>query len=163
MGYVETAQSDIIRDSIVGVAPLILGCLFIAYAAIFEMHLLDLWELLRTGQTELFMAGLRLIPEISDFWLWFYLTFTVSSTMMPSASDRHAWLPLSIFAVILLTLAIVAGAGPWMLTNLAPPLNAFFKSVSLIFGLSVILHILLIFPIFLVHKLLSKITGLDLA
>jgi len=163
MGYVETAQSDIVRDSIVGVAPLIIGCLFIAYAAIFEMHLLDLWDLLRAGQTVLFVAGLRLLPTFSDFWLWFYLTFTVSSTMMPSASDRHAWLPLSIFTVILLTLAIVAGAGPWMLANLAPPLNAFFKSVSLIFGLSGLLHILLIIPVFLVHRILSKITHLDVA
>jgi hypothetical protein len=163
LGYVETAQSDIVRDSIVGVAPLIVGCLFIAYAAIYKMHLLELWDLLRAGQVQLVMTGLRILPAISDFWLWFYLTFTVSSTMMPSASDRHAWLPLSIFAGILLVLAIVAGAGPWMLANLAPPLNAFFKSVSLIFGLSVMLHIILLVPIFLVHKTLSKITGLDVA
>jgi hypothetical protein len=163
LGYVETAQSDIVRDSIVGVAPLIIGCLFIAYAAIFQMHLLGLWELLRTGQIESFIAGLKSLPALSDFWLWLYLTFAVSSTMMPSASDRHAWLPLGIFAGILLGLVVAAGAGPWMLTNLAPPLNAFFKSVSLIFGLSVMLHILLLLPIFLVHKTLSKITGLDVA
>jgi hypothetical protein len=161
LGYVETAQSDIVRDSIVGLAPLIAGCLFIAYAAIYKMHLLDLWGFLQAGQVKLFIAGIRLLPSFSDFWLWFYLTFTVSSTMMPSASDRHAWLPLSLFAGILLGLAIVAGAGPWMLANLAPSLNAFFKSVSLIFGLSVALHILLLVPIFLVHKILSKITGLD--
>jgi hypothetical protein len=163
LGYVETAQSDIVRDSIVGVAPLIVGCLFIAYAAIYKMHLLELWDLLRAGQVQLVMTGLRILPAISDFWLWFYLTFTVSSTMMPSASDRHAWLPLSIFAGILLVLAIVAGAGPWMLANLAPPLNAFLKSVSLIFGLSVMLHIILLVPIFLVHKTLIKINGLDVA
>jgi hypothetical protein len=161
LGYVETAQSDIVRDSIVGVAPLIAGCLFIAYAAIYQMHLLELWDLLRTGQSQLFLTGLRILPTISDFWLWFYLTFTVSSTMMPSASDRHAWLPLSIFAGILLVLAVLAGAGPWMLEHLAPPLNAFFKSVSLIIGLSVILHLILWLPIFLIHRGLSKITGLD--
>jgi hypothetical protein len=161
LGYVETAPSDWIRDSIVGMAPLIIGCLFIAYAAIYRMHLLELWDFLKSGQIQLFLDGLRLLPSVSDFWLWFYLTFTVSSTMMPSASDRHAWLPLSIFAGILLGLAIAAGAGSWMLENLAPPLNAFFKSVSLIIGLSVVLHILLIIPIFLVHKTLTKITGLD--
>jgi hypothetical protein len=83
--------------------------------------------------------------------------------MMPSASDRHAWLPLSIFAGILLVLAVLAGAGPWMLEHLAPPLNAFFKSVSLIIGLSVVLHLFLLIPIFLVHRGLSKITGLDVA
>jgi hypothetical protein len=163
LGYVETAQSDIVRDSIVGVAPLIAGCLFIAYAAIYQMHLIELWELLRNGQTPLFLTGLKILPTLSDFWLWFYLTFTISSTMMPSASDRHAWLPLSIFAGILLVLAVLAGAGPWMLEHLAPPLNAFFKSVSLIIGLSVALHLILLIPIFLVHRGLSKITGLDVA
>jgi len=163
LGYVETAQSDVVRDSFVGVAPLIAGCLFIAYAAIYPMHLLELWELLRIGQTQLFLAGLKTLPAISDFWLWFYLTFTVSSTMMPSASDRHAWLPLAIFTGILLVLAVLAGAGPWMLVHLAPPLNSFFKSVSLIFGLSVILHIILLLPIFLVHRILSKTTGLDIS
>lgn len=163
LGYVETAQSDIVRDSIVGVAPLIAGCLLIAYAAIYQMHLLELWDLLRTGQTPLFLTGMKILPTLSDFWLWFYLTFTVSSTMMPSASDRHAWLPLSIFAGLLLGLAILAGAGPWMLEHLAPPLNAFLKSVSLIIGLSVVLHLILLIPIFLVHRGLSKFTGLDVA
>jgi hypothetical protein len=163
LGYVETSPSDIVRDSIVGVAPLIAGCLFIAYAAIYQMHLLELWELLKSGQTQLFLTGLKILPALSDFWLWFYLTFTVSSTMMPSASDRHAWLPLSIFAALLLGLAVLAGAGPWMLIHLAPPLNAFSKSVSLIIGLSVVLHLILLLPIFLVHRGLSRITGLDVA
>jgi hypothetical protein len=163
LGYVETAQSDIVRDSIVGVAPLIAGCLFIAYAAIYQMHLLELWELLRTGQTALFLTGIKILPTLPDFWLWFYLTFTVSSTMLPSASDRHAWSPLSIFAALLLGLAILAGAGPWMLLHLAPPLNAFLRSVSLIIGLSVALHLCLLLPVFLVHRGLSKITGLDVA
>ena len=59
LGYVETAQSDIVRDSIVGVAPLIAGCLFIAYAAIYQMHLLELWELLRTGQTPVVLSRIE--------------------------------------------------------------------------------------------------------
>ena len=161
LGYVETSRTDIVRDSIVGVAPLIMGCLFIAYAAIYQMHLLDLWEFLKNGQFDLFMMGLQILPGISDFWLWLYLTFIVSSTMMPSMADRHAWLPLGIFSGILLSLAVLAGAGPWMLENLAPPLNTFFKSVALLFGLSVTLHVLLIVPIFLLHRILASITKLD--
>lgn len=163
LGYVETEPSDIFRDSIVGVAPLIAGCLFIAYAATYPMHLLELWGLFKSGLTQTFYEGLTLLPSTSDFWIWFYLTFTVSSTMMPSASDRHAWLPLGIFGGVLVALAILAGAGPWMLAHLAPPLNAFFKSLSLIIGLSVLMHFLLIIPLFLVHRALTKITGLDIA
>jgi hypothetical protein len=61
----------------------------------------------------------------------------------------------------LVALAIVAGAGPWMLARLAPPLNEFMRSVSILFGLSAALHALLILPIMLIHRILTRITGLD--
>jgi hypothetical protein len=161
LGSVEVAQTDFLRDSIIGIAPLIAGGFFIAYAAIYHMQLLTLWQFLQNGQAGLFSQGLALLPRYSDFWLWFYLVFVVSSTMMPSESDRHAWLPLIEFASLLLVLAILAGAGPWMLHNLAPGLNNFLKSVSLIFALSVILHLILLAPALLTHKILTAITGFD--
>jgi len=161
LGSVEVAQTDVVRDSIIGVAPLIAGGLFIAYAAIYHMHLLTLWEFLRAGEIGLFSQGLALLPRYSDFWLWFYLVFVVSSTMMPSESDRHAWQPLGIYAALLLGLALLAGAGQWMLQSLAPALNNFSKSVSLIFALSVIMHLLLLAPTMLAHRILTAVTGLD--
>ena len=161
LGSVEVAQTDVVRDSIIGVAPLIAGGLFIAYAAIYHMHLLTVWEFLRAGEARLFSEGLVLLPRYSDFWLWFYLVFVVSSTMMPSESDRHAWQPLGIYAALLLGLALLAGAGQWMLDSLAPALNSFFKSVSLIFALSVVLHLLLLGPTMLAHRILTSVTGLD--
>jgi len=161
LGAVEVAQTDLVRDSIIGVAPLIAGGLFIAYAAIYHMHLLTLWEFLRAGETRLFSRGLALLPSYSDFWLWFYLVFVVSSTMLPSESDRHAWRPLGVYAALLLGLALLSGAGPWMLESLAPTLNNFLKSVSLIFALSVIMHLLLLAPTMLAHRLLTAVTGMD--
>jgi hypothetical protein len=161
LGSVEVAQTDVVRDSIIGVAPLIAGGLFIAYAAIYHMHLLTVWEFLRAGEARLFSQGLVLLPRYSDFWLWFYLVFVVSSTMMPSESDRHAWQPLGVYAALLLGLALLAGAVEWMLDSLAPALNSFFKSVSLIFALSVVLHLLLLAPTMLAHRILTSVTGMD--
>jgi hypothetical protein len=161
MGYVETAHTDAVRDSIVGVAPLVMGCLFIALVATSKLHFFTLWEFLKAGQFQLFWMGLQILPTLSDFWLWFYLAFAVSSTMMPSASDRHAWQTIGLFAGGLLVLALLAGAGPWMLTYLAPPLSAFFKSVAMILGFSVILHIVLLLPVYLLHRVAVKLTGLD--
>ena len=98
---------------------------------------------------------------IPDFWLWFYLTFAVSSTMMPSESDRHAFLPLGLVAGGLLILAVVAGAGPWMLENLAAPLNSFLRGTALVLLVSIIVHAVLIPPLWLIHRVLTKLTGLD--
>jgi len=161
MGYVETMQTDIVRDSLIGIAPLISGSLFIAYAGLNRMGLSTLLKVLANGQTELFWAGLKLLPQVNDFFLWFYLAFTVSSTMLPSESDRHAWLPLGLWTAGLLVLAIFAGAGTWMLENITPLLNDFLGSVATLFGLSVALHIVLLLPTMLLHRIVSRVTGMD--
>ncbi|MBN1304449.1 MAG: hypothetical protein JXA13_08435 [Anaerolineales bacterium] len=161
LGYVETAKSDIVRDSLIGAAPIISGGLFIAYAAIFHLDLLPLWDVLRNGQVGLFILGLGLIPKVKDFLPWLYLTFAVSSTMLPSASDRYAWRPVGLWILVLLVLAILAGAGPWMLAYLAPWVNAFLRSAALVFGLSALVHLVLLLPFFLFHRVLTRLTGID--
>ena len=81
--------------------------------------------------------------------------------MMPSESDRHGWLELTVSIGVLFAIVLLLGAGPWMLTNLVPYLSSFFGFVAVIFGLSSIVHILLILPIALLHRVLTRVTGLD--
>jgi len=161
LGYVETRSADFIRDALIGAAPLITGCLFVAFMGIRQMHLLPLWELMKVADWSGFWVMLIAMPKSPDFWLWFYLIFTVSSTMMPSTSDRHAWFPLGLLMVGLLAIAILAGAGSWMLQHLAPNFNQVLRALAMIFGFSGILHVLLILPFMLFHKILARFTHLD--
>ena len=161
LGFVETAKSDIVRDSLVGAAPLIVGGGFVAFMALVPLHLQPMWAVLRNGQLGLFWFGITGLFTIHDFPFWFYITFAVSSTMLPSQSDRHAWLPLGVTIAVLIALAILAGSGPWMLMYLAPPLNAFLSAAAIIFGLSAAVHIVMILPMMLIHFLLSRLTGVD--
>lgn len=162
LGYVEAAFSDILRDSLVGLAPLISGLLFVVIVAVQRLHMVILWDTLRNGQWELFLLGLRTLPSQPDFWVWLYLTFAVSSTMMPSRSDRHAWLPLGVVSGLMFGFVLLAGAGPWMLANLAPQLNEFLRGTALILLVSIIVHCLFILPFFFMHRLLTRLTGLDI-
>jgi len=161
LGYVETARSDIVRDSLIGAAPLIVGTLFVAYVSIYRLEMRVLWDVLRNGQFNLFWMGINALPNARDFYLWFYLTFAVSSTMMPSQSDRHAWLELVISVGVLFAIAVLIGAGPWMLESVAPLIGNFLSSVAVIFGLSAAVHAILVLPTALVHKLLARATGVD--
>jgi len=122
-----------------------------------------LWDVLRNGQFNLFWMGVRALPTVQDFYLWFYITFAISSTMMPSDSDRHAWLELAISVGVLFLLALLIGAGPWMLNTIAPVVSNFLSSVAVIFGLSSIVHIVLVLPTALLHRLLTHLTGVDIA
>jgi hypothetical protein len=162
LGYVETASGGFVRDALIGAAPLVTGSAFVAYAAIQHLGILPLWDVLRSSDWVAFREILMNVPKSPDFWLWFYLTFTISSTMMPSQSDRHAWLPLGILVAGLVGAAILAGAGTWMMANLAPPFNRFLQSLAMIFGLSGVLHILLVLPLFILHSILSRVTGMDI-
>ena len=162
LGYVETTRSDIVRDSLIGAAPLIVGTLFVAYVAIYRFEMRVLWDVFRNGQFNLFWMGVRTLPNVRDFYMWFYLVFAVSSTMMPSESDRHAWLELLISVGVLFSITLIFGGGPWMLSNLAPRLSNFLGFVAVIFGLSAFVHVLLILPTALVHRLVARMTGVDI-
>ncbi len=161
LGYVETARADIVRDSLIGAAPLIAGTVLVAYVAVYRLDMRVLWDTFRNGQFSLFWLGISALPRVSDFYLWFYLTFAVSSTMTPSESDRHAWLDLVIALGILFSVTLLFGAGPWMLTNVAPLVSDFLSLVAVIFGLSAAVHAILLLPIALIHKLLARVTGVD--
>ncbi|MGE5642630.1 MAG: hypothetical protein ACM3Y8_06420 [Byssovorax cruenta] len=161
LGYVETTRSDIVRDSLIGAAPLIVGTLFVAYVAVYRFEMRVLWDVLRNGQLNLFWMGLRALPGVGDFYLWFYLVFAVSSTMMPSESDRHAWLELVVSVGVLLAIILLLGAGPWMVSTLAPRISNFFGFVAVIFGVSSFVHILLILPTALIHRISARMTGVD--
>ena len=163
LGYVETAKADIVRDSLIGAAPLIAGTLFVAYVSLYPLDMRILWDTLRNGQFNLFWMGVSGLPHVNDFYLWFYLTFVVSSTMMPSESDRHAWLELVISVGTLFAIALLIGAGPWMLDTVAPLVSGFLSSVAVIFGLSSVVHVILILPAALLHKMLARVTGVDIA
>jgi hypothetical protein len=162
LGYVETATGGFVRDALIGAAPLVTGSIFVALSAIYLLHLMPMWDVIRSGDWGEFWTLLNVVPGSPDFWLWFYLTFTVSSTMLPSQSDRHAWLPLGILVAGLVGVAILAGAGTWMLTNLAPRFTQFLGALAMIFGLSGALHLLLVIPLFLLHQILSRAMGVDI-
>ena len=161
LGYVETARADIVRDSLIGGAPLITGTICVAYIAFYHMEMQVLLDVLRKGQLNLFWMGIRALPTVQDFYLWFYLAFAVSSTMMPSESDRHAWLELVIAVGVLFSLILLVGAGPWVWKNITPLISNFLASVAVIFGLSTIIHVMLVLPTALLHKLLARVTGVD--
>ena len=160
MGYVETAQAGALADALIGTAPLLAGGAVIAFLGRVCLGLSPLAVFMHEGDWASFWQGLLDVPGRNDFWLWFYLAFTVSSTMLPSASDRHSWRPVGIGLGLLMLVLVVGGAGPWMLENFGPWLNQALLGTSLIFGISLALHVVLGLPVWGLRHLVSRITGL---
>lgn len=160
LGYVETAKADWLRDALIGAAPLLAGGFFVAYAGWKQLGLLDLWDRFQAGGLQLVLDGLPENLAQPDFWLWFYLVVTVSSTMLPSAADRRAWLPITLVVLGLLLVSLLVGLGPWLLGTLTPTLNLVFQALAVVFGISVTVHLALLPLVWGVRRLLSWMTRL---
>jgi hypothetical protein len=160
MGFVEIGQTDYLRDSLIGAAPLISGGLAVGALGIYKLGVLPLMEYLQQQNLPGLFDALWSLPKQPDFWLWFYLAFVVSSMMMPSASDRSRWSVLVLVVAVLAGLAFLAGLGPWLAQHFAPGLNSTLNSIALVFGISLVVHFILAVPLMLIRKLLSRITGL---
>jgi len=159
LGYVETASTDFARDALIGAAPLIAGGIFVAFSGISRLELNTLWVNLVQGQAGTFREALKATASQPDFWIWFYLTFTVSSTMMPSSSDRRAWLPLLLVMAFVSALVILFGVGPWLLSRLGMLIKSALDAVTLIFATTVLIHLILLPPAWAIRKTISRISG----
>jgi len=161
LGYVETASSDFFRDALIGVAPLVTGGIFVALAGVYRLGLNTIWESLIHGHMSSLNSVLNSVVDKPDFWLWFYLIFAVSSTMMPSSSDRRAWLPLIMVVIILLGLVLLMGVGPWILSRFGSAFKAAMDAITMVLGVTVLIHLILLLPAWLIRKMISHIAGLQ--
>ncbi len=159
LGYLETGRADFVRDALIGVAPLIFGGFFIGYIAIKPLGIPDLWNDFAGGSNAELMQTLVNIFAKADFWIWFYLAFAISSTMMPSRSDRRGWLPVGLLLFTLLLVGMTVGAGPWLFQQASSVMERIFIAIIIILGTGLVVHLILLIPLMLLRSILSKLTG----
>lgn len=160
LGYVETAATDPLRDTLIGAAPLISGMVVVTLLSINQLGILPLAEALMSGNLGNFWLAAGKLPSQPDFWLWFYLAFAVSSTMLPSVADRRAWWSIGLFIVVVFILALLPGVSAWMVENLAPAIDRGLRAMATVFVGSGLIHLVLIPPSWLLRVLISRLTGL---
>lgn len=160
LGLVETAPTSLLGEALIGTAPLLAGGAFVAYAGWVHLGVSQIYPYSIPLDWATWERAISLAIGQPDFWLWVYLTFVVSSTMFPSSSDRRAWLPLILIIALAVVLVFLAGAGPWLIQNFAPVLDAALQSIAFILAISLALHLIFYIPAFLIRHGLSRITHL---
>ena len=107
-GAVTVRHSDPLRESWIGLAPLLTGSTAVL--------LLGRWrlQLPTTLQGGLPAVGQALSSALAspDALLWLYLIFAISNAMMPSESDRRPWASVLLFLALTAALLYVLGLVP---------------------------------------------------
>jgi len=163
LGYVETYKTDVFRDALIGFAPLVTGMTVIALISYFQFEIIPSTDTIKIASMNIIMDTFFRVYSQSDFWLWFYFIFVISSTMYPSASDRRSWLSMFVLLFVILLFFILLGAGPWMIDVLIPGFNEILLGLSIILGISALIHVVFLIPSWLIRLIITRITGLRVA
>ncbi len=100
-GSVQIGRTDAVRESLIGLAPLVTGTVLVLLLARWGFGLLPGSSLRPAEWPGRLVACLR----AADAWLWVYLILAVSNAMLPSASDRRAWRTFGLYLALVLAVA----------------------------------------------------------
>lgn len=160
LGYVETAKVDFVREALIGAAPLMFGAGVIIFVGYGRLGVGPVGEALARGDLLTMTQALQTMTRVPDFWLWLYLVFTVSNSMLPSASDRRAW-PLVLFLIAALGgVLFYAGFGSVLMQTVAGPLDAAVRALAAAFTITVGLDLFFAPIIWLVERGIMRVTGM---
>jgi hypothetical protein len=106
---VQVERVDVVRSSLIGLAPLLTGSVAVLLIIRFAFDVNTIGDAVQHGDLAALLISLGGLLRAPDAWLWLYLLFSIANAMMPSPSDRETWLPVFLFSLLLLSLAVVFG------------------------------------------------------
>jgi hypothetical protein len=135
LGSVQIEKPDVVRRTIIGLAPLAAGTCVVLGVSALAFDLTRVYDALMAGQWDNAMDILA--ANLSSAWGWIavYVVFVVSANMFPSLSDVPRWLQIAFLTLPVLVAGAIdlnAARLPW-LVDLA---NTAFSWLLLIFGLT---------------------------
>jgi hypothetical protein len=158
LGFVPVEATGPVRMAVIGLAPLVTGCLVLALIGVWGLRLGAMSEALATGDLTGALEGLRQAIRAPDAWVWAYLAFAVSNTMIPSRSDLRAWPVVVIFLALAAGGAVVLGLGP----SLTVPLANVFRWLAVACGLTFLIDLPFTLLILAAEKGLERARGMKI-
>ncbi len=158
MGSVWSECPDLLRRSLIGLAPLLLGSVAVLFIGVSQLALMDKMGLVIDGNDLGQAMGDILTRPIN--WLWFYLTFAISNCMLPSEPDRAPWLRTSFYVGLGLMLLFFWGYNPTNIPQILLDLGEMGLTILILaFAVTVVFDVLFIVTMVILQKILETITG----
>lgn len=155
LGFVPVERTGPVKTALIGLAPLVAGCLALLLIGHFGLGLGPAGMALARSDWAAAWAGLKEAIRARDAWLWAYLAFAVSNTMLPSRSDMRAWPVLALFFALVVGLVLLLEVGPALIA----PLSAALRWLAVACALTLLVDLPFVLLILGLEQMLSRIKG----
>jgi hypothetical protein len=159
LGFVPIEKTDALRATLIGLAPLIAGCITILLAGYRVFGLDTIKGALAGSDWVSFLAELATALRARDAWIWAYVVFCVSNTMLPSRADRQAWGPVILFLFLIGAAIWLAGLGPAIIAGLANPLAIGVQWLTTMCAITIAIDLPFALLIAMTEKVLERVKG----
>jgi hypothetical protein len=163
LGSVQVGRAGPVQAALIGLAPLVTGTLAVWAVGTWA---LELNEALSAATLE---GMVQTIWQVPDVWLWVYLVFAISTSMLPSESDMAAVRPaLYFFGGLVLVLIVLLGLGASPIEGNVPQLSprlaewalGLARNLAFAFGLTLGVDALVGTLVWLLEKISERLRGL---
>ncbi|MBC7228069.1 MAG: hypothetical protein H5T61_12715 [Thermoflexales bacterium] len=155
LGFVPVERTGAVQTALIGLAPLLVGCLTLVLIGHLGLGLGPVGMALAGADWAGAWEHLKSVIHARDAGVWIYLAFAISNTMLPSRSDMRAWPVLVLFFAVVTGLVLLLGIGP----TLAAPLSATLRWLAAASTLTVLIDLPFFLLILLLEQALSRLKG----
>ncbi len=158
LGFVALEETGLVRTLIIGLAPLIAGCVAILLIGHLGLGLGGAGTALTEGDWATAWGELIAATRARNAWVWAYLIFAISNTMLPSRSDMRAWPILALFLAMAAGVVALFKLGP----SLAPLATGVLRWLTAVCALTLAVDSPFALFIFLAEQALARLKGVRL-
>jgi len=148
------------KVTLIYLAPFLAGMIVIWFISVNIFDLLAVFETMSSGQFEDVQAGVQQILSATDFWLWAYILFAVTNTMLPDPGVLKGWQWVVGAATVASIPLFILGVGDQVVGDVVTgPIAGGLEILLLIFVVSITFNLVWVAILGLLESTVEYITG----
>jgi hypothetical protein len=149
-----------VKVGVISLAPLVVGVVAVWHIAVNIIHVGDFLNLMRSGRLADLGTGIGALTSAPDFWLWVYIIFAISNTMMPNLKDLHGLRIIGVVAAVIAAGLFLIGVGDEViLLTLNGPVASALNVLAGVFAVMVVVNLVMTAILGLIEAIIERITG----
>ena len=161
LNFVQLApKAGQLRTAIITITPFITGLLLVSVISNNILNVQEFLSLLNSGYLVDLTAAINQFTSAQDFWLWLYITFTISNTSMPSMKDLRGLRGVIIAGAVIVGILFILGVGnEAIVTFLAGTVTDVLNNLAGILAVIIGVDLFMVAVLGTIEAVIERITG----